>query len=92
MSIVSTNWLDKNLENVKIIDCSWHMPNVDRDPFKEYQAQHIKNAIFFDIDKNSNPNSNLPHMLTDKNSWEKLVSLMGISNNDKIVYIDKPKH
>jgi len=88
MSIVSTNWLDKNLENVKIIDCSWHMPNVDRDPFKEYQAQHIKNAIFFDIDKNSNPNSNLPHMLTDKNSWEKLVSLMGISNNDKIVIYD----
>ena len=42
MSIVSTNWLDKNLENVKIIDCSWHMPNVDRDPFKEYQTQHIK--------------------------------------------------
>ena len=36
MSIVSTNWLDKNLENVKIIDCSWHMSNVDRDPFKEY--------------------------------------------------------
>ena len=88
MSIVSTDWLDKNLENVKIIDCSWHMPNVDRDPFKEYQAQHIKNAIFFDIDKNSNPNSNLPHMLTDKNSWEKLVSLMGISNNDKIVIYD----
>tara|TARA_B100001765_G_C19501730_1_gene339827 strand:- start:982 stop:1800 length:819 start_codon:yes stop_codon:yes gene_type:complete len=88
MSIVSTNWLDKNLENVKIIDCSWHMPNVDRDPFKEYKAQHIKNAIFFDIDKNSNPNSNLPHMLTDKNSWEKLVSLMGISNNDKIVIYD----
>ena len=88
MSIVSTNWLDKNLENVKIIDCSWHMPKVDRDPFKEYQAQHIKNAIFFDIDKNSNPNSNLPHMLTDKNSWEKLVSLMGIANNDKIVIYD----
>ena len=37
---------DKNLENVKIIDCSWHMPNVDRDPFKEYKAQHIKNAIW----------------------------------------------
>ena len=47
MSIVSTNWLNKNLENVKIIDCSWHMPNVDRDPFKEYQGSTYKKCNFF---------------------------------------------
>ena len=27
--------------------------------------------LFFDIEKNSNPNTDLPHMLTDKKSWEK---------------------
>ena len=34
MSIVSTKWLDKNLNNVKVIDASWHMPNINRDPLK----------------------------------------------------------
>ena len=53
MSLVDTHWLEKNLDKVKIIDCSWHMPQTKRDGFKEYQKLHIKNAIFFDLDKNS---------------------------------------
>jgi len=88
MSIVSTDWLNKNLTTVKIIDSSWHMPNLNRNPLKEYQNQHIKNAIFFDIDKNSDPNQSLPHMLTKKDEWEKIVSSLGISNDDKIVIYD----
>ena len=30
MSLVSTDWVEKNINNLKIIDCSWHMPNVKR--------------------------------------------------------------
>ena len=26
MSLVDTNWLENNIDKVKIIDCSWHMP------------------------------------------------------------------
>ena len=47
MSLVETNWLEKNLDNVKIIDCSWHMPQTKRNGFEEYKNQHIPNAIFF---------------------------------------------
>ena len=53
MSLVSTDWVEKNINNIKIIDCSWHMPNVKRDGYKEYLKEHIENAIFFDLDKNS---------------------------------------
>ena len=88
MSLVSTDWLEKNIDEVKIIDCSWHMPNINRNPYKEYLSEHIKNAIFFDLDKNSNQKSNLPHMLTDNKSWEKIASLMGISNSDEIIIYD----
>ena len=45
-----TSWLEKNIDNVKIIDCSWHMPQTKRDGFNEYRNQHIKNSIFFDLD------------------------------------------
>ena len=88
MSLVNTNWLEKNLHKVKIIDCSWHMPQTKRNGFEEYQQLHIENAIFFDLDKNSKTDTDLPHMLTDIKTWEKIVSDMGIRNEDQIIIYD----
>jgi thiosulfate/3-mercaptopyruvate sulfurtransferase len=88
MSLVDTNWLEKNLDKVKIIDCSWHMPQTKRNGFTEYQKLHIENAIFFDLDKNSKTDTDLPHMLPDVKSWEGIVSDMGIENEDKIIIYD----
>ena len=58
--LVSTEWLDKNLSKSKILDASWHLPNVDRNALEEYNSNHITNSFFFDIDKNSNQNTSLP--------------------------------
>ena len=88
MSLVSTDWLMTNLNKVKIIDCSWHMPQTKRNGFEEYNKQHIKNAIFFDLDKNSKKDTDLPHMLIDNKSWENIVSNMGIKNDDQIIVYD----
>ena len=88
MSLVETEWLDKNLENVKIIDCSWHMPQTKRIGLEEFKTNHIPNAIFFDLDENSKKDTNLPHMLVDINEWEKIISKMGIRENDNIVIYD----
>jgi len=88
MSLVDTNWLEKNINKVKIIDCSWHMPQANRNGFEEYLKEHIPNAIFFDLDKNSKINTDLPHMLTDINSWGKIMGDMGIENKDEIVIYD----
>ena len=88
MSLVTTNWLEYNLSKVKIIDCSWHMPLTNRNGFEEYKKQHIQNAIFFDLDKNSKIDTDLPHMLTDINSWGKIMGNMGIENKDEIVVYD----
>tara|TARA_B100001175_G_C19494422_1_gene634436 strand:+ start:458 stop:1279 length:822 start_codon:yes stop_codon:yes gene_type:complete len=88
MSLVSTHWLYKNLYKVKILDASWHMPNSERNGFEEFKLEHIENSIFFDIDKFSNKNTNLPHMLPNEKNWKKIVSNLGISNKDKIVVYD----
>ena len=88
MSLVDTDWLANNLEKVKIIDSSWHMPQTQRNGFEEYNQEHIPNAIFFDLDKNSKLDTDLPHMLTDPKSWEKIMGKMGINNNDRIVVYD----
>ena len=86
--LVSTDWLDKNIERVKILDASWHLPNANRNSFEEYKTEHIVNSIFFDIDKNSNQKTNLPHMLPSKKDWEMIVSGLGISNSDHIIVYD----
>ena len=86
--LVSTDWLEKNLDKVKILDASWHLPNSERKAEEEFKLNHIKNAIFFDIDKYSNQNSSLPHMLPTKENWENIVSDLGIKNSDHIIVYD----
>ena len=88
MSLVETDWLENNKDKVKIIDCSWHMPQTKRNGFEEYKTQHIPESIFFDLDDNSDKNTNLPHMLVNKSEWEKIVSKMGIKNEDMIIIYD----
>ena len=88
MSLVETNWLEKNINNVKIIDSSWHMPQTKRNSFEEFKIKHIPNAVFFDLDDNSKKDSNLPHMLVGINEWDKIVSKMGIKKDDKIIIYD----
>ena len=64
------------------------MPQAQRNGCEEYKKDHIPNAIFFDLDKNSKIGTDLPHMLTDINSWELIMNSMGISNEDEIVIYD----
>ena len=49
MSLVNTDWLEENLNRVKILDASWHMPNSNRDAYKEFLSEHIENSQFFDF-------------------------------------------
>jgi len=88
MSLVETDWLEKKLGYIKIIDCSWHMPQTKRNGFDEYKIQHIPETIFFDLDFNSKKNIQLPHMLVDIDNWEEIVSKMGIKRNDEIIIYD----
>ena len=88
MSLVSTDWLEKNFNDVKILDASWHMPSTNRDAYKEFLNEHIENSQFFDLEKNSELNSTLPHMLPSEKKWQEIISNYGISNQDKIVIYD----
>ena len=86
MTLVSTDWLNENLNKVKIIDASWHLDK-KRNAIEEYNENHIENAIFFDLDRNSNQKKDLPHghFLPSKNDHEKSISEMGITNTDRII-------
>ena len=86
--LVTTEWLEKNINRVKILDATWCLPSSDRNAEEEFKKNHIKNSIFFDIDKNSKQNSSLPHMLPSNKEWENIVSNLGINNSDHIIIYD----
>ena len=88
MNLVSTEWLEKNLNAVKIFDASWHMPSTNRNAKNEYKEKHIKGAIFWDVNEHSDRESPFPHMMTNAESWKNMRWSFGILNDDHIIIYD----
>jgi thiosulfate/3-mercaptopyruvate sulfurtransferase len=87
-NLVSTDWLSNHLNEVLILDCSWHLPATKRDAHKEFDAAHIWFAQFFDIDAISDQSTTLPHMLPTPEFFAAEVSKLGASNTTKIICYD----
>jgi len=89
-ALINTDWLAKNLTNpkVRILDASYFLPGVKRDPKVEFTAQHIPGSVFFDIEKIADQDSSLPHMLPNESNFSKKISELGIRNDNKIIIYD----
>ena len=88
MNLATTEWLEKNLDKVKIFDASWHMPSSKRKAKKEYKESHIKGANFWDVDEHSDKDSAYPHMMSNSDYWTRMLWSFGIQNDDHIVVYD----
>jgi len=88
VSLVTTDWLEKNLDKIKIFDASWHMPSTKRDTKKEYEEKHIKGAMFWDVDEHSDKDSLYPHMMSNSYYWTRMLWSFGIQNDDHIIVYD----
>ncbi len=89
-ALVSTEWLARHLDapDVRVVDGSWHMPQAKRNPRKEYEAQHIPGAVFFDIDEIADTDSDLPHMLPPPEKFAARVRKLGLGDGNRIVVYD----
>lgn len=87
---VSPEWLKHRLgqKGVKIVDGSWYLPAQKRDAKAEFLAEHIPEAIFFDIDAIADHTTDLPHMLPDPSAFENAAGSLGLSENDTIIAYD----
>uniref|UniRef100_A0A061QQ90 Thiosulfate/3-mercaptopyruvate sulfurtransferase n=1 Tax=Tetraselmis sp. GSL018 TaxID=582737 RepID=A0A061QQ90_9CHLO len=88
-SLVSASWLKDNLKSVRVLDGTWFMPNVDRDPVKEFQASRIPGSALFLSDVIADTSSGLPHMLPAPEVFASAVGAMGISNDTHVVVYDR---
>ncbi len=75
-------------QNIIIFDSSYFLPNTGINAIDEYKNEHIENAIFFDIDKISDPHDNLPHMFPSKDVFETHMRILGLNNNDTVIIYD----
>ena len=89
--LVSTAWLADNLgkPGLKLFDASYYLPAEKRDAEAEFAAAHIPGARRFDIDRISDPDTDLPHMVPSPFRFEKLVGALGIGNDDAVVFYDQ---
>lgn len=80
-SLISVQELKSNLENVKILDGSWHMPNSNRDPYDEFLKKRIAKSQFFHIDGIKDTSTDLPHMLPSPEVFANAVGKLNISSD-----------
>jgi thiosulfate/3-mercaptopyruvate sulfurtransferase len=89
-TLVSTEWLAAHLKDpdLRVLDASWYMPDMNRDPKAEYAESHIPGARFFDIDEISDLRSELPHMAPPVEKFMSRMRAMGIGDGHQVVIYD----
>eukprot|EP00238_Polyblepharides_amylifera_P010887 CAMPEP_0196589272 /NCGR_PEP_ID=MMETSP1081-20130531/63159_1 /TAXON_ID=36882 /ORGANISM="Pyramimonas amylifera, Strain CCMP720" /LENGTH=343 /DNA_ID=CAMNT_0041912029 /DNA_START=151 /DNA_END=1182 /DNA_ORIENTATION=- len=85
---VSSEWLQQNLACVQVVDASWYMPNVNRNPKEEFLQCRIPGAVFFDLDGVRDVASPLPHMLPPAPAFAAAAQALNISNSTHVVVYD----
>ncbi len=88
LNVEEAHNLITNKNNVIIFDASYFLPNTGISALEEYNKEHIENAKFFDIDKISDQNNDLPHMFPSLNIFEKHMQELGLNNDDIVLIYD----
>tara|TARA_B100000315_G_scaffold155456_1_gene143988 strand:- start:55 stop:915 length:861 start_codon:yes stop_codon:yes gene_type:complete len=89
-ALVECDWLAERLGDgkVSVVDASFHLPAAKRDPVAEFLDKHIPGARFFDVDQISDPDVDLPHMLSSPERFGELVGVLGIGNDHHVIAYD----
>ncbi|CAK0786382.1 hypothetical protein CVIRNUC_009595 [Coccomyxa viridis] len=74
---------------MRVLDASWYMPNAGRDPRQDFIESRIPGSRFFDLDRISDPNTDLPHMLPSEKAFAAAADALGISADDQVVIYDR---
>ncbi|NSX54578.1 3-mercaptopyruvate sulfurtransferase [Parasulfitobacter algicola] len=89
-TLVSTDWLADHLNDpdLRLLDASWYLPDMNRDAKAEYRDQHIPGARFFDLDDISDNRSDMPHMAPPIEKFMSRLRAMGVGDGHQVVVYD----
>jgi hypothetical protein len=77
-TLVTPAWLEsriregsqQNARKLHVLDCTWYLPNANRDPIDEFiHDGRIRTAKFFDLDAVADQQTDLPHMLCSEGAF-----------------------
>lgn len=90
-TLVSTEWLGAHLKDpdLRVLDGTWFLPGDERNARADYEASHIPNARFFDIDEISDHRSDLPHMVPPVEKFMSRLRAMGVGDGHQVVVYDQ---
>lgn len=89
--MVSAEWLKSHLTapDVRVLDCTWFMPDAPKTGRQAYDAHHIPGARFFDIDDIADTTLNLPHMLPPPEKFSSRVRRLGLGDGHRVICYDQ---
>ncbi|XP_040047604.2 3-mercaptopyruvate sulfurtransferase [Gasterosteus aculeatus] len=93
-ALVSAQWLADALRSnlvgpkLRVLDSSWYLPKMKRDPRAEFAQKHIPGASFFDIDDCRDKSSAADHMLPTCGHFSRYAGDLGIGNGTHVVVYD----
>ena len=89
-ALVETDWLAAHLSapDVRVVDASFHLPGQRRDARREYDAEHIPGAVFFDVEEIADPDTDLPHMLPSPELFASKLRKLGLGNGNRVIVYD----
>ncbi|WBH17508.1 sulfurtransferase [Sphingomonas radiodurans] len=92
-ALVTTQWLADELDarDLRIADCSWFLPNEQRDAAAEHALAHIPGAVFLDLAEIADTASDVPMMLPPPEKFASRMARLGLGDGTRIIlYDDSP--
>ncbi len=88
--LVTTEWLEKHADesDIVILDCTWFVPNSEKNGFDEFLKSHIPTAQFIDLNVISDPKSPYANMLPSQNLFASECVKLGIKNDTHVIVYD----
>ncbi len=74
--------------NLSLIDGSWYLPTDSRNPFKEYEKEHIPKTTYLNLEVVSDQESKYPHMAPKSEDFSEKICKLGINNHSRVVVYD----
>ena len=89
-NLVSTEWLANVMgaSDLRIVDCTKHLPGTGRDPLAEYEAGHIPGAVFMDLADLTDASSATENMLPPAEKFASRMQSLGLGDGSRIVLYD----
>lgn len=89
-SLVSTDWLANEMAaaDLRIVDASYHLPEVQRDAAAEFAAGHIPGAVFLDLAALVDPAAAVDNTMPQPEQFAARMGQLGIGNDSRIVVYD----